>query len=190
MLVRNLEAQNSIANQFLLELRSTTIQKDRLRFRHNLSRLGEIMAYEISKELIYKTTEVVTSLGTKVMQTPSSEIVLITMMRAGLPFLEGFQRIFDNADTGFIGSYRVEGNSEIKISSEYFAAPPLKGKTVILLDPMLATGQSGANALQALVGRGEPKQIHFACVIAAPEGVDYLKRNIQQPASMSSQQAF
>ena len=184
MLIRNLEAHNSIANQFLSELRSTTIQNDRLRFRLNLSRLGEIMAYEISKELNYKTTEIITSLGKKVTQTPSSEVVLITMLRAGLPFLEGFQRIFDNADTGFIGSYRVEGNSEIKISSDYYAAPPLTGKTVILLDPMLATGQSGVNALQALARRGQPKQIHFACVIAAPEGVDYLKKNIQQPASL------
>ena len=100
MLIRNLEAHNSIANQFLSELRSTTIQNDRLRFRLNLSRLGEIMAYEISKDLNYKTTEIITSLGKKVMQTPSSEVVLITMLRAGLPFLEGFQRIFDNADTG------------------------------------------------------------------------------------------
>lgn len=184
MLVRNLEAQNSIATQFLLELRSTLIQKDRLRFRHNLSRLGEIMAYEISKELIYQPTDVVTSLGKKVMQTPSSEIVLITMLRAGLPFLEGFQRTFDKADTGFIGSYRVEGKTEIKIQTDYFAAPSLTGKTVILLDPMLATGQSVVNAVASLAGKGQPSQVHFACVIAAPEGINYLKEHIKQPASL------
>ena len=184
MLVRNLEEQNSIANQFLLELRSADIQKERLRFRHNLSRLGEIMAYEISKELIYQPTEVITSLGKKTMQTSSSGVVLITMMRAGLPFLGGFQRIFDRADTGFIGSYRVEGNSEINIQTDYLAVPSLTGKTVILLDPMLATGQSVAKALASLVGKGEPKQIHFACVIAAPEGIKYLKKNIKQPTSL------
>ncbi len=184
MVVRNLEEQNSIANQFLLELRSTLIQKDRLRFRHNLSRLGEIMAYEISKEITYERTEVVTSMGRKEMQTSSAEVVLITILRAGLPFLEGFQRIFDKADIGFIGSYRVEGKSETKIQTDYVAVPSLTGKTVILLDPMLATGQSVVKAMASLAGRGEPQQVHFASVIAAPEGIRHLKENIKQPTSL------
>ena len=184
MTVHNLGDQNSIANQFLLELRDTSIQKDRFRFRNNLSRLGELMAYEISKTLAYHPKEVETPLGKKSVNIPDPEVVLLTILRAGLPFLEGFQRIFDNADTGFIGSYRVEGHSQINIKREYMATPSLTGKTVILADTMLATGRSLVDAVATLVSRGQPKHLHLASVISAPEGIQYLKDNIQIPATL------
>src|SRR5882724_8609027 len=119
MTVRQLSDQDSIANQFLSELRDVRVQKDRLRFRHNLERLGELMAYEISKELAYEVRDVQTPLGVKKINTPVADIVLITIMRAGLPLLDGFQRIFDKAEVGFISSYRVESGSGISVNTEY-----------------------------------------------------------------------
>ena len=184
MTVHNLGAQNSIANQFLQELRNPQIQKDRLRFRHNLSRLGELMAYEISKSLDFHPAEVDTPLGKKVMNLPDPEVVLLTILRAGLPFLSGFQHIFDRADTGFIGSYRVEGASEIHIQRDYMATPTLAGKTVILTDTMLATGRSLVDAAATLILHGQPTHLHLASVISAPEGIKYLKENIKTPATL------
>lgn len=184
MKIHNLGDQNSVANQFLSELRDVKIQKDRLRFRHNLYRLGQVMAYEISRELVYNQMDVKTPLGKKSMHLPATDIVLVTIMRAGLPFLEGFQGVFDRAETGFISSYRVEGNSKITVKTDYLATPDLEGKTVILVDTMLATGRSVADAVTALMGRGKPRHIHLASVIAAPEGVNYLKKNIKHPATL------
>ncbi len=184
MTIHNLGATNSIANQFLLELRDTRIQKDRLRFRNNLSRLGELMAYEISKTLVYHPEEVDTPLGRKVVDVPAVDIVLLTILRAGLPFLEGFQQIFDKADTGFIGSYRVEGHSEINIHRDYMATPALTGKTVILADTMLATGRSLVDAVNIIIHRGQPSHLHIASVISAPEGIQYLQDHIKIPASL------
>lgn len=184
MTVHNLGKQNSVANQFLAELRDVSIQKDRLRFRHNLLRLGQIMAYEISQKLTYRPTDIKTPLGKKSMRLPATDIVLVTIMRAGLPFLEGFQRVFDKAETGFISSYRVEEKAKITIQTDYLATPRLEGKTVILVDTMLATGRSVADAITSLLSRGKPKQMHLASVIAAPEGIDYLKKNIKLPATL------
>jgi uracil phosphoribosyltransferase len=184
MIVHNLGEQNSVANQFLFELRDAHLQKDRLRFRHNLSRLGELMAYELSKELAYQPVEVATSLGKKVTALPDQDIVLLTILRAGLPFLDGFQRIFDKADTGFIGSYRVEGTSEIHIQRDYMATPSLEGRTVILADTMLATGRSLVDAVTTLVLRGRPKHLYLASVIAAPEGIQYIQDHVNTPASL------
>lgn len=184
MTVHNLGEQNSVANQFLSELRDVDIQKDRLRFRHNLARLGEIMAYEISRELTYQPKKVKTPLGLKSMNLPATDIVLVTIMRAGLPFLEGFQRVFDMAETGFISSYRVEGKRKITIQTDYLATPRLEGKTVILVDTMLATGRSIADAVTSLISRGKPRQVYLASVIAAPEGIRYLKKNIKLPATL------
>jgi uracil phosphoribosyltransferase len=184
MTIHNLGDNNSIANQYLSELRDVVIQKDRLRFRHNLCRLGELMAYEISQKLEYKATEVSTPLGSKSMRLPVSDIVLITIMRAGLPFLEGFQRIFDRAETGFISSYRVEGKAEVTIKTDYMATPLLNGKTVFLVDTMLATGRSVADAVALLQSRGKPQHMHLASVISAPEGVEYLQRNVKVPATL------
>lgn len=184
MNVHHLDKQDSIANQFLAELRNVDIQKDRMRFRHNLSRLGEVMAYEISRTLTYNAKDIKTPLGKKSIRLPDEDIVLVTIMRAGLPFLEGFQRVFDHAESGFISSYRIEGNSKITVKTEYLATPKLTGKTVILVDTMLATGRSVADAVTALMGRGVPKHIHLASVIAAPEGIKYLKKNVKTPATL------
>ncbi len=184
MTVRQLSDQNSIANQFLYELRDVNVQKDRLRFRHNLERLGEIMAYEISQELTYESKDVQTPLGVKRINMPTENIVLVTIMRAGLPLLEGFQRIFDRAEVGFISSYRVEGGSGITVKTEYMATPDLAGKTVMLVDTMLASGRSVADAITALSAKGKPGKLYLASVIAAPEGIAYLTKNVVQPASL------
>ena len=142
------------------------------------------MAYEISKDLDYHKEEVNTPLGTSVMNLPDPEIVLLTFLRAGLPFLQGFQHVFDHADTGFIGSYRVEGTSEIHIQREYMAAPSLAGKTVIITDTMLATGRSLVDAVTTAIRHGQPTHLHLASVISAPEGVQHLVKNIKIPSTL------
>lgn len=184
MTVKNLGDENSIAGQYLQELREVGVQNDRLRFRHNLSRLGELMAYEISRTLEYKPRDVTTPLGKKSISLPDPEIVLLTILRAGLPFQEGFNRIFDRADIGFIGSYRVEGGSEIHIKRDYMATPSLVGKTVILTDTMLATGRSLVDAVNTLTRHGQPRHLHIACVISTPEGIRHLKENIKGHATL------
>jgi uracil phosphoribosyltransferase len=184
MVVRNLGESRSIANLYLAELRDPARQANRLLFRRNLTRLGQIMAYEISKELQYEKRSVSTPLGTKVMDLPLQDVVLLTVLRAGVPFLEGFQQVFDQADTGFIGAFRVEGASELKIQAGYVAVPHLEGKRVILLDTMLATGRSLAEVLRLLEGHGRPAHLYLASVIAAPEGVKFLSETLKSPASL------
>ncbi|MBL7850054.1 MAG: uracil phosphoribosyltransferase [Cyclobacteriaceae bacterium] len=184
MKVRNLGESPTIANRFLALLRDPATQKDRFLFRRNLARLGQIMAYEISKELVYREKEVLTPLGKKRMSLPEDNVVLLTVLRAGVPFLEGFQQVFDQADTGFVGAFRVEGAAELKIQAGYVAVPQLAGKHVILLDTMLATGKSLAEVLRLLEGHGKPAHLYLASVIAAPEGVRYLTETVKQPASL------
>ncbi|MDZ4715374.1 MAG: uracil phosphoribosyltransferase [Cytophagales bacterium] len=183
MIVHNLGDQPSIANQFLTELRDPATQKNRALFRYNLARLGEFMAYEISKKLSYRQDVIHTSLGSKTVQLPETSPVLLTILRAGLPFLEGFQRVFDQSETGFIGAYRVEGKSDLQIQADYVAMPGLEGKTVVLLDTMLATGKSVVAAIELLLTRGRPSHVHLASVIAAPEGIQHLKEEIKIPCS-------
>ncbi len=184
MTVHNLGAPPSISSQFLSELRDPLRQTDRLRFRHNLALLGTIMGYEISKTLPHKTETIKTGLGDKIMQIPVGEVVLLTILRAGLPFMDGFQRIFSQADVGFIGAYRVEGKAELTIEAGYIAAPQLDGKSVILVDTMLATGKSLTETLRLIKNYGEPEHLHLASVIAAPEGIRHLTESISQPASI------
>ena len=184
MTVRNLGEKNSIANQYLAELRDPKRQANRMLFRYNLTRLGEIMAYEISKELNFRPETISTKLGNKAMELPERDVVLLTILRAGLPFMEGFQRIFDQADTGFIGAYRVEGQKELRIEAGYVAVPNLAGKKVILLDTMLATGKSLEETLQLLKGRGQPSHLYLASVIAAPEGIQHLSQVVKGAASL------
>jgi uracil phosphoribosyltransferase len=184
MIVRNLGESPSIANAYLAELRDPALQGNRFLFRRNLTRLGQIMAYEISKELDYVRTHVPTPLGQKVMELPAMDVVLLTVLRAGVPFLEGFQQVFDQADTGFIGAFRVEGAAELKIQAGYVAVPRLDGKRVILLDTMLATGKSLAEVLRLLQGHGDPAHLYLASVIAAPEGVKFLMDTVTAPASL------
>lgn len=184
MIVRNLGETNSMASQYMAELRDPFRQKDRFLFRRNLTRLGTFMAYEISKELAYHPKVITTPRGKKSMQVPVPDVVLLTVMRAGLPFLEGFQYVFDQADTGFVGAFRVEGAAELKIQAGYVAVPQLGGKRVILIDTMLATGKSLAEVLRLLKGHGEPAHLYLASVIASPEGVKYLAETVKQPASL------
>lgn len=184
MLVHNLGETTTIANQYMAELRDPSRQLNRMLFRRNLTRLGNIMAYEISKELEYSPQLITTPLGKKSMRVPVDDVVLITVLRAGLPFLEGFQQVFDRADTGFIGAFRVEGAAELKIQAGYVAVPKLESKRVVLIDTMLATGKSLAEVLRLLKGHGEPKHLYLASVIAAPEGVKYLQETVKMPASL------
>jgi len=180
----NLGEQNSIANQFLLELRDKAIQLDRLRFRRNLERLGEIMAFEISKKLVYKKEETQTSLGKTSLNTLATEPVLITILRAGLPYFQGFQNYFDKSDCGFIGAYRKEGQGDIAIKLDYLATPELEGKEVILIDPMLATGKSIVDTVSELRKQGAPKNLHIASVLTSPQGINYLNTQLAIPFTL------
>lgn len=171
----------SIATQFLNEIRSTESQQDRLRFRRNLERMGEIMAYEISKRLLYKECSVTSPLATVSSKQLKAQPVLITVLRAGLPYFQGFLNYFDQADSGFIGAYRKEDGEELTINLEYLASPSLAWQEVILIDPMLATGNSIIRSINALMKRGTPSHIHIASLIASPEGVGHVQKNINTP---------
>lgn len=183
MQVINLSQQNTIANQFVADLRNVTVQTDRLRFRTNLERLGAIMAYEISKTLAYQPQTVQTPLAIAHTNLLQAQPILITILRAGLPYFQGFHNFFDAAPAGFIGAYRKEG-ADIKINLEYLATPDLTDQTLILIDPMLATGKSIIRAMQELERHGKPAHIHVAALIATPEGVKYVQENMKHPATI------
>jgi uracil phosphoribosyltransferase len=173
--------QNSVANQFMLDLRDKERQKDRSRFRHNLERLGEIMAYEISRHLRYVPREVNTPLGKSTLAVLENQPVLMTILRAGLPYYSGFQNFFEQADSGFVGAYRKETQTSLEIKVDYFATPSLAGKDVILIDPMLASGRSAIDTLNELVKRGMPRKIYFASLVASPQGIEYVQQNSSVP---------
>lgn len=177
----NLGSNNSIANQFLAQVRDQEIQADRMRFRTNMERLGEIMAYEISKKLKYVPRSFETPLKATRINQLKSQPVLITVLRAGLPYFQGFLNYFDDADAGFIGAYRKENADEIKINLDYLAAPGLDDREVILVDPMLATGKSFIRSVNELLTHGVPEHIHIASLIASPEGIEYIKENLKLP---------
>jgi uracil phosphoribosyltransferase len=179
-----LSQQASIANQFLAELRDKQIQKDRMRFRKNLERLGEVLAFEVSKTLTYQTKEIQTPLEKTEMQLPSDQVVLVAVLRAALPFYQGFLNFFDQAESGFIGAFREESGAELTVNLGYHASPNLDNKVLILVDPMLATGQSCVESLQTLLKHGTPKAIHLVAAFAAPEGVEHLKKFITVPYSL------
>jgi len=171
----NLGKQNSIFNQFISEIRDQNIQKDRLRFRRNCERMGEIFAYEISKTLQYTNNKIYTPLGVSEIQLTTNNIVLATILRAGLPFHTGFLNYFDQAENGFIAAARKATTAnDFIIESEYLACPSIENKTVILSDPMLATGASIITALEVLKTRGNAKHIHIVCLITSQKGVDYV----------------
>lgn len=179
-----LSQQPSIANQFLAELRNKQIQKDRMRFRKNLERLGEILAYEVSKSLSYQKEDVQTPLERTEMQLTSDQVVLVAVLRAALPFYQGFLNFFDQAESGFIGAFREESGAELTVNLGYHASPNLDNKVLILVDPMLATGQSCVESLEALLKHGTPKSIHLVAAFAAPEGVEHLKKCLTVPYSL------
>ena len=177
----NLSEQNSIANLYMSEIRDKKYQQNRLLFRNNICRIGEMMAYELSKTLTYKTKTIVTPLGKSDIALPKDDMVVATVLRAGLPFHEGFLRVFDHADNAFVSAYRMYTNrehTEVGVHAEYMASPSVKGKTLIIADPMLATGGSMAAAYEALLKTGKPSQVHICCVIATPEGLDVLRQTV------------
>lgn len=168
---------NSLVGQYLYELRSETIQKDPMRCRRNVERLGEIMAYEISKTLDYTPKKVKTVLGESTVQTPDNKIVLGAILRAALPFHNGFLRYFDRAENAFISAYRKYTDKlKFDIHIEYIAAASLKNKTLILCDPMLATGSSMELSYRALLSKGKPSKVHFVTLIASQAAIDHLSR--------------
>ncbi|WP_029036106.1 uracil phosphoribosyltransferase [Salinimicrobium xinjiangense] len=177
MHVHHLLEKNSVANVLISQLRNVSIQTDRMRFRRNIERLGEIMAYELSQSLNYTSKEIRTPLGTAVVPEIDEELVICSILRAGLPLHTGLLNIFDGADNSFISAYRHHPNDdeEFEILVEYLASPSLENKTLILADPMLATGRSFANVLKALENMGTPKIIHLVSVIGAREGIEYLQ---------------
>lgn len=181
MKIVDLSQQNTILNKFVSEIRDIQIQKDRLRFRRNIERIGEIMAYEISKELQYTPLTVTTPLGEATQNIPADPIVLGTILRAGLPLHTGFQNYFDHAENSFVSAYRKyidEKNFDIHI--EYLASPRLEGKTLLLVDPMLATGSSALLSYQALCTKGTPAKLFLASVIASKQAIDFIKEHFPE----------
>lgn len=174
--IHELGTSDSIFNQFMAELRDTVIQQDRFRFRYNLERIGGIMAYEISKTLEYEAREVVTPLGIKETRLMKDQLVIATILRAGLPFHKGMLDLFDRADSAFIAAYRkYDKNEDYEIKVEYYSSPELDDKVLILCDPMLATGESIVKTLDGLLDEMEPKHIHIATVVASADGIEHVK---------------
>ncbi len=177
-----LSENTSIAHQFLNELRDRSIQADKLRFRRNMERMGELLAYEISKTLSYRPITVETPLGTADGQELVTPVVLATILRAGIPFHQGFIHLFDQAENAFIGAYRWHpyGADDFDIEMDYITGPDLNGKTLILADPMLATGRSLEKSYHALLRFGIPAQTHIAAIIGSRAGVDFIRQRIPQ----------
>ncbi|MBQ9668080.1 MAG: uracil phosphoribosyltransferase [Prevotella sp.] len=181
MKVINFSEQNTVINQYMAEVRDKRYQQNRLLFRNNIRRIGQMMAYELSKTLDYRPKTVTTPLGTLDIPLPKDDLLLATVLRAGLPFHEGFLEVFDHAENGFISAYRMYTNrehTEVGIHTEYMASPSAKGKTLVIVDPMLATGGSMAAAYEALLKTGRPHRTHIACVIGTPEGVEMMRQTV------------
>jgi uracil phosphoribosyltransferase len=180
--IHNLEKADSVFNQYMAELRDATIQQDRMRFRRNLERIGEIMAYEISKSFEYDDEEVTTPLGVKQIRTMREQPVIATILRAGLPFHNGMLSMFDQADSAFIAAYRKydknEEDSEIRV--EYYSSPDIENRILILCDPLLATGESIVKTLNGLMEDMMPKEIHIAVAVASQDGLDYVERTMSR----------
>lgn len=183
MKVINLSEQNSLLNQYLREIRDVNIQTDSLRFRRNIERIGEVMAVEVSKALDYQTTDVQTPLGVAQVNTIADQVVLGTILRAGLPLHQGFLNMFDRAENAFLSAYRrmgrnSHGEQQLEIVAEYLAAPAIEGKTLILVDPMLATGMSMEVGYLALLKHGKPRHTHMCCTIATLQAIDYMRSTL------------
>lgn len=180
MKIIDFSKQKSIVSKYVSELRNVNIQKDRLRFRHNVIRIGHAMAYEISKSLEYESTSIMTPLADAEAEMPKDDIVIATVFRAGLPLHQGFLDVFDDAGNAFVSAYRYYEDKEgtkVGVKIEYIASPDLNGKTLILVDPMLATGGSMELAYKAFLTKGTPKRLIMASIIAAEPGVDMLKEH-------------
>lgn len=178
-MIINLGKSNSIFNQFIAEIRDVNIQKDSMRFRKNLARIGEIAAYEISKTMDYEPREIITPLGVTEIPMLSNHPVIIPILRAGIPLHNGVQEFFDRSESGFISAYRkVSKSNRFTIEIEYVSCPNLTDKTVIVCDPMLATGSSVVAACKALTTFGKPKHLHIVTAIASAEGINLIKRKL------------
>ncbi len=179
MIIHHLEETNSILNKFISEIRDVTIQKDSLRFRRNIERIGEILGYELSKNLSYSSSNIKTPLGTKDIQLPNNDVVLCSILRAGLPLHQGLLNYFDAAENAFISAYRHHPNDDaaFEIIVEYFASPSITHKTLLLADPMLATGQSLVAVYEGMKEHGTPKEIHVVCVIGSTAGINFIKNH-------------
>ncbi len=182
MQIHHLSEKNSVLNHFLGEIRNVNVHNDSMRFRRNIERIGEIMAYELSKELAYEAVEIQTPLAIKKTTQIKDKLVLCSILRAGLTLHLGFLNYFDTAENGFISAYRYHPNNDddFEIKVEYQAVADINNKNVLLMDPMLATGQSIVSVYNKLLERGTPAAIHIAVVIAAPEGIDFLKKNLPE----------
>lgn len=182
MIIHNLGDENSILNTFISEIRDSHIQKDAMRFRRNIERIGEVLGYEVSKELEYTIKNVTTPLGHKSMNLSQDQVVICSILRAGLPLHQGLLNYFDNAENGFISAFRKHEGAEdnFEVIVDYFAAPSLEGKVLVLTDPMLATGRTLENVLEGLKKHGTPKQIHIVSVIGSQEGIDFIENIFPQ----------
>ena len=179
-MIHILSKGNSVFNKFIAQIRDREVQRDSMRFRRNLERIGEVMSYEISRSLNYQTRIVETPLGEASIELISDKIVLATILRAGLPLHQGFLNYFDDAESAFVSAYRKSSkDGSFKVKVEYISNCNLEGKTLILVDPMLATGTSLVLAYEALIAKGgEPEHTHIASVIASEQGVDYVTRHL------------
>lgn len=179
MTIHNLSDGNSVLNQYVAEIRDKDIQKNHMRFRRNLERMGEIFAYEISRTLNYKKVAITTPLGISECSVPADGVVLATILRAGLPLHNGLLNFFDNAQNAFIAAYRKYGkDNKFDIKLEYITSPSIDGKVLILADTMLATGASVVLAYHKLMEDGTPLHTHIVCPIASTYGVEYLSKNL------------
>lgn len=180
-MVHNISTEYSVLSDFVAELRDKSVQADRMRFRYNLERIGEIMAYEISKHLPYKEVITQTPLGEANCKVMKEQPVLATILRAGLPFHQGMLKVFDKADNAFISAYRKhinESEEDFVIEVEYISCPDLTDRVLILADPMLATGASIVSVLKHIQAISQPKEIHVVSLIASVEGIDYVERHL------------
>ncbi|MBS5528218.1 MAG: uracil phosphoribosyltransferase [Prevotella sp.] len=183
----NLSEQNSVLNQYMAEIRDVDYQRNRLLFRNNIERIGEYMACEISKALTYRQKDIQTPLGVAKVSLPEDEIIIATVLRAGLPFHQGFLNVFDHAGNAFVSAYRMYTNrehTEVGVRAEYMAAPSIEGKTLIIVDPMLATGGSMAAGYEALLKNGKPASLHIACVIATEEGLGVVEQAVPEDTTV------
>ncbi|MDE5652316.1 MAG: uracil phosphoribosyltransferase [Muribaculaceae bacterium] len=186
MEVINFAERDSLVSRYMMELRDVNVQNDPMRFRANLCRIGEIMAYEVSRCLNYKDVAIQTPLGSCVCRDIDDKVVLATIMRAGIPFHQGFLNYFDRAENAFVSAYRKykEKGDSFDVLIEYLASPRLDGKTLLLVDPMLATGSSMELAYKALLTKGNPQAIHICSVIASRQSVDYVKAHFPEHTTL------
>ncbi len=181
MEIINFAEHPSLVSQYMMELRNVDIQNDMLRFRRNLERIGEIMAYEISRRLSYNSVEIKTPLDTASCHVLAAQPVLATILRAGVPFHQGFLNYFDHAENAFVSAYRKYSDEvNFEVYTEYLASPSIEGKTLVLVDPMLATGSSMELSYRALLTKGEPEHIHVASVIASRQAVEHVKNSFPE----------